>query len=91
MSGISGGSGMDAVVVGLLVALTLSVCMALWYALVRPDVVLSLWSEGAATEDGWFEEHSGSLTALRVALGVGVFLLGFLTGLATAFLRSTGG
>lgn len=81
---------MDAVLVGLLTALTIALGAALWYLLVRPDVVLSLWNEGAATQEGWFEEHPATLTALRWALAVAVFLLGFLTGLATAFLSKTG-
>jgi len=77
---------MDAVLVGLLVAVTLALGAALWSLLVRPDVLLSLWDRGAATDDGFFEEHPATLVALRWSLAGFVFVLGFLTGLATAFL-----
>lgn len=76
---------MEPLVVGLLMALTLALGAALWSLLVRPDVLLSLWDRGAATDEGFFEEHPATVTALRWSLAGFVFLLGFLTGLATAF------
>lgn len=81
---------MEAVLVGLLTASTLILGAALWYLLVRPDVLLSLLGHGAVTsEEGWFEEHPAALDALRWVLAGAVFLMGFLTGLAVAFLGST--
>lgn len=80
---------MDAVLVGLLVAVTLALGMALWSLLVRPEALLSRWDRGAVTDDGFFDEHPAALTALKWALGGFLFLLGFLVGLATAFLGAT--
>lgn len=81
---------MDAVVVGLLTALTLALGSALWTLLVHPDVLLARWSRGGMTQEGWFEEHPAALSALRWVLGGVLFLFGFLTGLVTAFLSRTG-
>ena len=75
--------------VGGLTAMTVAIGALFWQLLVRPDVFLSVWSDKGVTDSQWFEHHPGALIALRWTLGVVVFLLGFLTGLALTFLTGT--
>ncbi len=79
---------MEALVVGFLGALTFTLGAALWMLLVRPEV-FAPWRGAVTAEEDWFEEHPATLGALRWVLGGLLALLGFLTGLATAFLGST--
>ncbi len=84
---------MDALVVGALTATGTVTGMLFWLLLVRPDRLLGLLSD--STDDPhahrveWFEDHPGQLVALRVTGAVVVLILGFLTGLAVAFLAGT--
>ena len=55
----------------------------LWGLLVHPEVVLA--PTKSAGDEGWYEHHPVTLRALRVAVGVMLFLLGVLTGLAVGF------
>jgi hypothetical protein len=80
---------MDALVVGLLTATGTVTGMLFWLLLVRPDRLLGLLSDAPASGGEWFEEHPGQLVALRVTGAVVVLILGFLTGLAVAFLAGT--
>ncbi len=79
---------MDALVVGALTAVTVTLGTLFWHLLVRPEVLLSLWSDPADGHE-WFEHHPGAVAALRWAGGGVLFLLGFLTGLVTVFLVRT--
>jgi hypothetical protein len=81
---------MEALIVGFLTAITVSVGALFWQLLVRPEVLLTLLGDRGAIEAGWFKQHSGTLTALRWTTGVMVLLLGFFTGLTLTFLSSTG-
>jgi hypothetical protein len=79
----------DAVLGGVLLALTLAVGGVFWLLLVQPDVMLSMWQDGNVTQENWFEHHPVGLRALRWTMGGTLFLFGFLTGLAWTFLIST--
>lgn len=81
---------MEALLVAILTALTVGVGALLWQLMVRPEMLMSVLSDGGVTQDVWFEQHAGAVWALRMLLGAMVFLLGFLTGLALTFLSSTG-
>lgn len=79
---------MDAMLGGILMALTLSLAAIYWQLLVRPEVLLALWRD--TPQEGWFEEqHPAALNALRWLTGATLLLLGFLTGLAWTFLVGT--
>ncbi|MBT3222871.1 MAG: hypothetical protein HN348_27660, partial [Proteobacteria bacterium] len=55
---------MEALIVGFLTAITVSVGALFWQLLVRPEVLLTLLGDRGAIEAGWFKQHSGTLTAL---------------------------
>lgn len=78
---------MDALLVGALTAVGTVVGMLFWLLLVRPDALLALLSDSSS--GSWFEQHPGMLRALRWTSAVLVLFLGFLTGLAVAFLAGT--
>lgn len=79
---------MEAVLGGVLMAVTLVLAGVYWQLLVRPELFLSMWLDGR--QEGWFEEqHPAGLRALRWITGGTLLLLGFLTGLAWMFLVST--
>ncbi len=78
---------MDAVLVGSLTALTAVAGVFWWQLMVHPDTLLHPFG---TAEDGWFEHHPAAVRALRLVAGSLVFVLGFLTGLALAFLARTG-
>ena len=80
---------MDAGLVGLMTASTVTFGTIFWYLLVRPQVLLSFLDQNAVTDAAWVEPDAPTLRALRWASGATLFLLGFLTGLITAFLSST--
>jgi hypothetical protein len=79
---------MEPVLVGLSTALTAVLGVAYFQLLVRPGVVLSLWSD---PEEGhaWFDGHPGALRLLRWVAGGLVFVSGFFTGLSLTFLLGT--
>ena len=82
---------MDVVVVGILTAVTVTFGTLFWHLLVHPEIMLSVWTRpGDDPHGSWFDHHPGALRALRWATGGVLFLLGFLTGLATTFLVRTG-
>ncbi len=78
---------MDALYVGALTAVGTVAGMLYWLLLVRPDALLGLLSD--APDAAWFEHHPTTLLALRATSGLVVLILGFLTGLAVAFLAGT--
>jgi hypothetical protein len=78
---------LDALFVGTLTAVGAIVGMLYWLLLVRPDALLGLLSD--APETGWFEHHPTTLRALRITGAALVLAIGFLTGLAVAFLAGT--
>lgn len=78
---------MDALFVGSLTAVGTVVGMLFWLLLVRPDALLGLLSDRPDAE--WFDHHPATLSALRLTVGAVVLILGFLTGLAVAFLAGT--
>ncbi len=80
---------MEAIGVGVLTSLTVGLGLILWYLMVSPELMLSLFDDEAATGDGFFDRQPGLLAALRWSLGVALVLMAFLTGLATAFLGIT--
>ncbi len=80
---------MDALLLGLLLAVALAPAAALWTLLVRPDAALALLDRGSATDEAFFAERPAALSALRWVLAGLVFLLGFLAGLGAAFLAQT--
>lgn len=80
---------MEAIVVGALTSLTVGAGMILWYLMVNPELMLSLFDDEAATGDGFFARRPGTLQVLQWTVGVALVLLAFLTGLATAFLGLT--
>ena len=79
---------MEPLVVGGLTGLTAVVGVAFWQLMVRPESLLSLWSDPRSPQV-WFDQHPGTLRALRWALGTVLFLAGFLTGLTLTFLVQT--
>jgi hypothetical protein len=81
---------MEPMIVGCLTAATAVVGVAFWQVLVRPESMLALWAEPPRADGGgWFDHHPGALRALRYALGMVLFMSGFLTGLALTFLLGT--
>lgn len=74
---------MDAMVIGSLTGSTAVVGVLLWQLRARPDLVLGVHGET------WSGHLAASILALRLAGAVLLFLLGFLTGLAVAFLSAT--
>ena len=80
---------MTALVIGLLLALTITMGLLYWLLLVEPEQLLSLLPAEPGQET-WFEDHPRLLLALRWAGGTVLLLLAFLSGLATAFLAGTG-
>jgi hypothetical protein len=79
---------MEPVIVGGLSAATAVLFLAFFLLLVRPETLLSMWSD-PRVDDGWFDHHPAALRALRYALGTLLFLSGFLTGVALTFLSGT--
>lgn len=79
---------MDALVVGGLAAWTVALATLNYYALIAPQRLLALF-RSSEDDASWLSEEGGAISAMRFALGVAVFLSGFLTGLATVFLAST--
>lgn len=78
---------MEAVVVGVLTAITVGLGTVFWYLLVAPERVMVLFGD---LSDEWFEgDGGGSVRALTWALGIVVFLCAFLTGGVVAFLART--
>lgn len=78
---------MEAVVVGVLTALTVGLGTIFWYLLVAPERVVALFGD---VSEQWFDDDGGaSVRALTVATGLAVFLAGFLTGAAVAFFAGT--
>ena len=80
---------MDAIVVGALTSVAAVVAVLFWQLLVRPESVLALWHETAATDEVFAEPHPGAVRALRFASASIIFLMGVLTGLALTFLSGT--
>lgn len=80
---------MDALLGGILMALTLSLAAIYWQLLVRPEALLWFLHDGGVAQEGWFNEHPAGLRALRWVTGGTLLLLGFLTGLVWTFLVST--
>ena len=80
---------MEPLIVGCLTGITAVVGVAFWQVMVRPESLLTLWADPHSRNDGWFEHHPGALAALRYALGLVLFMSGFLTGLALTFLLGT--
>ena len=80
--------GVEPLLVGTLTAITAVLGVAYFQLLVRPEVLLSLWSDPDG-EHPWFEGHPGALRLLRVVAGSTLFISGFLTGLALTFLLGT--
>jgi len=78
----------EPVLVGLMTALTAVLGVAYFQLLVRPGVVLSLWSDPDSGHH-WFDGHPGALRWLRVTVGTLLFVSGFFTGLALTFLLGT--
>jgi hypothetical protein len=78
----------DALLVGTRAGITVALGTVLWYLLVQPDLLLSAIDLGGA-EDDWIGAGSGTLRVLQIATAAVVFLMGFLTGLAVAFLAIT--
>ena len=79
---------MEPMLVGAMTGLTAMIGVAFWQLMVRPEALLSLWSDPESHEP-WFDEHPGALRALRWTLGVLLFLSGFITGLTLTFLMQT--
>lgn len=79
---------MEALIVGVLTGITAVVGVAYWQLMVRPEGLLALWSD-PGSHDTWFDQHPGTVRALRCTLGVVLFLSGFLTGLTVTFLMGT--
>ena len=79
---------MDALVVGGLAAWTVALATLNYYALIAPRRLMALFRQ-SEEDAAWVVEEGAAVRALRIALGVAVFLSGFLTGLATVFLAST--
>ena len=74
--------------VGLLTAVTAVLGVAYFQLLVRPEVLLGLWTD-PDEQHAWFEGHPGALRLLRIVGGSTLFISGFLTGLALTFLLGT--
>lgn len=79
---------MEPWIVGAMTAVTAVLGVAYFQLLVRPDTLLSLWTD-PEDRHPWFEAHPGALRALRIAAGSVLFLAGFLTGLTLTFLLGT--
>ena len=81
---------MEPFIVGLLAGVTAMLGVAFWQLLVGPDRLLALLPRSRSRDDdGWFEEHPAALRGLTMAVGLVLFLSGFLTGLALTFLTGT--
>lgn len=79
----------DVVLLALLCAAAFFTSALLWHLLVQPEVLLSSWDDAALSEGHAADPYPKALRWLRVGLGAVVFLTGFLTGLALAFLAAT--
>ncbi|HHO52527.1 MAG TPA: hypothetical protein ENK18_17080 [Deltaproteobacteria bacterium] len=80
---------MEPLIVGGLTGITAVVGVAFWQLMVRPNALLALWSDPSVPAEPWFEHHPGALQGLRWALGIVLFLSGFLTGHTLTFLLQT--
>ena len=80
---------MDALVVGGLGALAAVFGLLTWLLWSHPELVFGAGRDPGG-EDDWGAAHPAALGWLRWIAGGGTFLLGFLTGLAAAFLAGTG-
>jgi len=78
----------EPLLVGILTATTAVLGVAYFQLLVRPEVLLGLWSDPEG-QHSWFEGHPGALRLLRIVAGSMLFVSGFLTGLALTFLLGT--
>ncbi len=76
---------MDHLVVAVLLALTMGLGAACWYALAAPDVLLSLWQRG---DEGWADEEEAPVQALQWTLCALLAALAFASGFALLFLSS---
>lgn len=76
---------MDHLVVAVLLALTMGLGAACWYALAAPDVLLSLWQRG---DEGWVDEEEGTVRALQWSLCALEVVMAFGSGFALIFLSS---
>jgi hypothetical protein len=80
---------LDAFVVGALGALAAVFGLLTWLLWTHPELVFGGGGD-LAGDDDWGRSHPAALRWLRWIAGGGTFLLGFLTGLAAAFLAGTG-
>jgi hypothetical protein len=62
-----------------------------WFLLVRPGLLVSVFSDGALTDETWLEFHPSLLRLVRIVAGIALFGMGFFTGLALTFLSGTAG
>lgn len=82
---------MDVVIVAAASGASFALCVLLWHLLVHPDVVLSVWGDGdGITGSQWLDPDPRALSWLRWSLGAIVFVAGFATGAALAFIASVG-
>ena len=75
----------DHLLVAALLAATLGLATATWYALTMPEVLLSLWQQG---DEPWLDEADAPVAALRWAMGGLLVVLSFLCGFALIFLAA---
>jgi hypothetical protein len=81
---------MDGVLVGALGAAAAVAALVSWLLLARPEAVAALLVPGADSDHGWPARHPALFRTLQWAAAGLTVLLGFLTGLALAFLGGTG-
>lgn len=80
---------MDVVIVALVFGLAFGVSAVLWHAWVHPELVLSLLDHRGAARPSALDPRA--VAWLRVALGMTVLLVGFVTGAVVVLLSQTGG
>ncbi|MEN0061034.1 MAG: hypothetical protein AAGA48_02735 [Myxococcota bacterium] len=80
---------LEPLIVGALTGLTSVVGLAYWQSMVRPAALLTLWSDPDQTFEPWYDRPPAAVRALRWALGMGLALCGFVTGLVLTLLLAT--
>ena len=80
---------MEALLVGSIAAVGVAFGVLFWLLLVRPGILVSVFSDGALTDETWYDIQPSFLLFLRLFAGLVLFGIGFLTGFVLAFLSGT--
>jgi hypothetical protein len=86
---VGGEDKLEAFLVGAAAAIGVSFAVFFWFLLVRPSLLMSVFSDSIVSDESWEDQSPFSLLLLRVMAGLILFVFGFFTGLTLSFLSST--